>query len=65
MARYSLPIMKLQIPIFTICALLVAVLFTSACSSSITARRGKARPCPTVDLTVPCGRTASGGLFRL
>ncbi len=47
--------------------LLVAILVVAGCAKS-SARGsgiGKLRSCPSTDLTVPCGRTATGKLFRL
>ena len=55
-------IKRLVIPL-----LLVAILAAAGCAQS-SARGsgiGKLRSCPAADLTVPCGRTASGKLFRL
>lgn len=52
---------------FVIPALLLLSLLLAACASGTARNDGtsKRRPCPASDLTVACGRTAWGELFRL
>lgn len=54
-------------PRIVIPALLLLALFLGACASGSTRgdRAAERRPCPESDLTVPCGRTPWGELFRL
>jgi len=47
--------------------LLVAILVVAGCAKSSARGSGirKRSSCPAADFTVPCGRTATGKLFRL